>query len=280
LIQPIDIRSTTEYKTAQWFDRNMHGRRVMAPGSTSLFLNAFTDTPQLGGGFDQGVTNWYIRVAVYTIYSGQNAGSRDAEYSLLWLKAFGVRAIAVGGPASGEHYKPYVNPRKFEGVLPEVWRDGDDRIYLVPSRTDSLAHVVRPGSLVTVPPIHGLDVDQVRRYVAALEDASLPAATMRWTSRHSARIEADLAGDQILSVQVNYHPGWRAEVNGQRRKVGGDKIGLMWIEPRCRGRCTVDLVYDGGTEMRLAKTASSGGLLACLAWVLIDRRRRRRNARA
>jgi len=278
LIQPIDIRSTTEYKTARWFDQNMHGRRVMAPGSTSIFLNAFTSTPQLGGGFDQGVMNWYIRVAVYTIYSGQNAGERDAEISLLWLKAFGVRAVAVGGPASGEHYKPFVNPRKFEGLLPEAWRDGDDRIYLVPSRTDSLAHVVRRGDLVDTPPIHGLDVDQVRRYVAALDDPSLPPAQMQWTSRHSARITADLRKDQLLSVQVNHHPGWRAEVNGQRRSVGGDKIGLMWIESQCEGRCSVELIYDGGAEMRIAKAASLTGLLGCLIWAMVHRARRRRTA--
>ncbi len=275
LIQPIDIRSTTEYKTALWFDRNMAGSRVMAPGSTSIFLNAFTDTPQLGGGFDQGAVNWYNRVAVYVIYTGQNAGDRDAETSILWLKAFGVRAVAVGGSASGEHYKPFVHPRKFEGLLPEVWRDGDDYIYLVPARSDSLAHVVRSGDLVDRPPMHGLDVDQVRRYVAAIEDPGLPPAEMAWTSRHSARIVAELHKDQLVSVQVTYHPGWRATVNGVRRPVRGDKIGLMVVEPRCEGRCTIDLTYDGGTEMKAAKTASLTGLVICLLWAAVSRQRKR-----
>jgi hypothetical protein len=274
-IQPIDIRATTEYKTAQWFDRNMAGRRVMAPGSTSLFLNAFTDTPQLAGGFDQGVVNWYARVAVYIIYSGLNAGDRDAEISLLWLKAFGVDGVAVGGPASGEHYKPFVNPRKFEGVIPELWRDGDDRIYRVPRRSLSLAHVVRRGDLVSRPPIHGLDVDEIRRYVAALDDPVLPIAAMEWTSRHSARIRADLEKDQLLSVQVTYHPGWRAEVNGVKRPVQSDKIGLMVVEPQCEGPCEVNLIYDGGTEMRVARTVSLASLAGLLAWALFSRRRRR-----
>jgi hypothetical protein len=276
LIQPIDIRATSEYKTAQWFDRNMAGGRVMASGSGSMFLNAFTDTPQLGGGFDQGAANWYARIAVYTIYSGHNAGPRDAEISLLWLKAFGVDAVAVGGPASGEYYKPFANPRKFEGLLPELWRDGDDRIYRVPRRTDSLAHVVHRRDLVDRPPIHGLDVDQVLRYVAALEDPSLPTATMDWTSRHSARIRASLnSEDRVISVQVTYHPGWRAEVNGVRRPVGSDKIGLMVIEPRCAGSCTIDLTYDGGTETRAAKTVSLASLAGVLMWALFNRRSKR-----
>jgi hypothetical protein len=275
LIQPIDIQTTTESKTALWFDRNMAGKRVMAPGSTSIFLGAFTNTPQLGGGFDQGAVNWYARVAVYVIYSGQNAGDRDAEISLLWLKAFGVDAVAVGGPASGEHYKPFVNPRKFEGVLAELWRDGDDRIYRVPRRSESLAHVVRRGDLVDRPPLHGLDVDQVRRYVAALEDPTLPTARMDWASRHSARIRAELRRDQLLAVQVTYHPGWRAEVNGARRPVRSDKIGLMAVEPQCEGPCEIDLIYDGGTEMRAARTACLASLAGCLTWALFSRRPKR-----
>jgi hypothetical protein len=277
LIRPIDIRATTEYKTALWFDRNMHGSRVMAPGSVSFYMNAFTDTPQLGGGAEQGTPNWENRVALYVLYSGQNAGAEDGQISVVWLKAFGVHAVAVGGPRSGEYYKPFVNPRKFAGLLPEVYRDGDDYIYAVPSRTGSLAHVVREADLVREAPIHGLDVGQVRRYVAALEDPVLPIAEMTWTSRHSARIVADLHRDQFVSVQVTYHPGWRAVVNGARRRVIGDKIGLIAIEPQCEGRCTIELLYDGGIEMRAAKTASLASLAGCLAWAAVARWRRRKN---
>ena len=274
LIRPIDIHATTEYKTAKWFDSHMQGRRVMAPGSTSFFMNAFTDTPQLGGGFDQGVDNWQARVAVYVIYTGKNAGALDGEISVLWLRAFGVGAVAVGGPRSGEHYKPFVNPGKFAGLLPEIYHDGDDRIYAVPSRGGSLAHVVRPEELVSTPPVHGLDVAQIRRYVAALEE---PAA-MTWTSRHSARIEADMRRDQVLSVQVNYHPGWRAIVNGVPRSVGSDKLGLIVVAPECEGRCTIDLIYDGGSEMQAARAASLAGLLGCPAWAALAWLRRRRVA--
>lgn len=276
LIQPIDIQTTTEYKTAQWFDRNMNGRRVMAPGSTTYFLNIFTDTPQLGGGFEQGNMNWENRIAVYTIYSGQNAGELDGEISVLWLKAFGVHAVAVSGPNSGEYYKPFRNPRKFVGLLPELSRENDDYIYAVPSRTDSLAHVVRRSDLVNKAPIHGLDVDQVRRYVAALDDASLPEAEMRWTSRHSARIVAELNGEQVISAQVTYHPGWRAEVNGVPGRVRGDKIGLMVIETECEGRCVIDLFYNGGMEMQVARALSLACLGGMLLWAAVERRRRAR----
>ena len=277
LIRPIDIRGTTEYVMSQWFDAHMHGGRVMAPGSTSFFMNIFTDTPQLGGGFEPGVTNWENRVALYTLYTDQNAGDRAGEISVLWLKAFGVRAVAVGGPASGEHYRPFQHPRKFEGLLAGVWRRGDDYIYSVPARSDSLAHVVGADDLVSTPPIHGLDVAGLRRYVAALENPDLPLAPMNWTSRHSARIVAGgLRKDQRISVQVTYHPGWRATVGGARRPVGQDGIGLMAIDPQCEGQCTVDLSYDGGSEMQFARAACLAALLGCLGWAVVRRRRTRR----
>jgi len=60
--------------------------------------------------------------------------------------------------------------------------------------------------------------------------------------------------------------------------VGGDKIGLMLIEPQCEGRCTVELVYDGGAEMQIAKAVSLTGLLGCLVWAMINRARRRGTA--
>jgi hypothetical protein len=274
LIQPLDIRSTTEYEIACWFDRNMPAARVMAAGTVSYYMNIFTDVAQLGGGAEQGASNWQNRIALYVLTTDENAGADAARVSALWLKAFGVRAIAMGGPASGEHYKPFRNPRKFEGLLPEVRRSGDDYVYAIPTRSDSLAHVVASSDLVAVPPLHGLDVAQLERYVAALEDASLPLARMKWTSRHSARIEIGaLQADQRVSVQVTYHPGWSATAGGARRAVDRDGIGLMSMNPQCDGPCVIELTYDGGLEMKLARTASLLALLTCLAAALRRRRK-------
>jgi hypothetical protein len=240
-------------------------------------MNVFTDTPQLGGGFEQGVRNWENRVALYVLYTDQNAGAQAGEISILWLKAFGVHAVAVGGPASGEHYRPFQHPRKFAGLLAETWRQGDDTIYSVPARSDSLAHVVGTDGLVSTPPIHGLDVTGLRRYVAALENPELPLAAMHWTSRHSARIVAGgLRRNQRISVQVTYHPGWRATAGGARRPVGQDGIGLMVIDPQCEGQCIVDLTYDGGIEMQFARAACLAAFLGCLGWAVLLRRRTQR----
>ena len=162
-IHSTDVTQTAMYRMARWTDANLHGGRVFVGGSYSFYFNDFTDTPQVFGAQDPMLPNFTLRHAVFTVYSGMNAGSRDAEISLLWLKALGARAISVPGPSSPEYYKPFANPRKFEGVLPVLWQEGDDTVYGIPSRNDSLAYVMAPGDQVHDPPVNGLDTAQMER---------------------------------------------------------------------------------------------------------------------
>jgi hypothetical protein len=278
LVRPIAIEGAVEFQAAEWFARNLPGRRVFAPGSIGFFLNAFNDTPQFGGGADQAVVNPLWTHVNYQILSGENAGPREAEIALLWLDAFGVDAVVAGGPHSREFYKPFRNPHKFEGVLPELWRDGDDAIYRVPRRGASLAHILRPADLAPRPPAGALDIDPVRHYVAALDNPVYPLARMTWRTRHSAVISAPLEKGQILSVQVSYHPGWEARVAGQPRRVRADHLGQLVIEPDCEGACTVEISFSGGKESMLTLLACYACLILGLTWAGVEvwRRRRRR----
>ncbi len=273
LIRPIEMTGTIEYRTARWFGEHMGGRRVMAPGSISFWMNAFADTPQLGGGFEQGITNPQIPAVMFQVYSGMNAGEREGEIALLWLKAFGVHAVAVGGGGGREYYKPFRNPAKFRGLLPELWREGEDVVYQVPQRTASPARVVRLGDLVRRPPPSAVDVGVLAGFVAALDDPSLPAASWRWLNRHEALITADLSREHALSIAISHHPGWEARVNGVRTAVESDGLGLMVLQPGCQGPCRIELVYTGGREMQAARVASWGGLLAGLLAAIRPRRR-------
>jgi hypothetical protein len=263
----MDVRTSTEYKAAEWFDKNMQGRRVYAPGTVSFWLNTFTDNPQYGGGFDQGALNPLFPVAAYQIYSGQGT-DREGEVAAAWLKAFGIHAVMTGGPKSGEFYKPFRNARKFEGIFKEVWREGDDAIFEIPARSASLAHVVRPEDMVVRKPTGGLDIEPLAPYLAALDNPDLPPADFRWRNRHEAAVTADMRKGQLLSVQISYHPGWHATVAGQPRRTHSDNLGQLAVEPGCEGRCTVDLFYDGGLEMRMLRllswSALAAGLIFCV----------------
>ncbi len=248
LIQNIDIQTTSEWHTAQWLNQHWNGGRVLLPGSSAFWLTAFSDTPEIDGGFAQGVTIPVYFEAKYEITTGEAAGSHAAEIALLWFKALGVQAVAVSGPGSTEVYKDFRHPEEFEGVLHPLWRDGGDVLYRVGAST-SLAHVITTNDLVSRTPINGIDVDPLRPYDAAIENPSFPAATFDWTTQHSATIKSDLPPNSVVSIQISWSPGWHAQVNGRSLRVFQDGLGFMYLVPGVHGPATISMDYDGGMEM-------------------------------
>ncbi|MEZ5400842.1 MAG: hypothetical protein R2729_14310 [Bryobacteraceae bacterium] len=268
--RPLDMTATAEYRAAKYLKTALPGARVMTAGGPSQWLNTFGDNPQLAWPHYPSAPNWIDHVAMFTIQSDMNAGDRAAEYSVLWMKAFGVQAIAMGGPKSPETWKAFAHLDKFEGVLEEIWQESGARIYRVPQRSPSLAHVVRPGDLASRAPIHGLDVDEVSRYVAALDDPGAPEAAFEWLDANTAAIRATVDAGRVVSVQVNHAPGWRAVANGKPANVRADALGLIVIEPECSGDCAITLRYDGGWE---AKATRAGSVLLLLAVAFVFARK-------
>jgi len=141
-------------------------------------------------------------------------------------------------------------------VLPVLWREGDDTIYRVPQRSLSLAHVIPASAVAQRTPKHGLDVDPLIPYVAALEDAALPEAELRWRDLHSGVIRAPVRPGQVISVQITYDPGWHASVRGSPRPVDRDGLGMLVVRPECDGPCEIELFYDGGLERKITRALS------------------------
>lgn len=265
LEMPIAIESTAEYKISSWLGEHMPGRRVFAPGSVSFWMNAFSDTPMLVGGFDNGIRNEILWAVNYQLLAGDKTAA-----ALDWLKAFGCDAIVGDDPESHEVFHPYSHPERLHS-LPEWWRDGPEVIYAVPRR-GSLAHVIRTTDQVREIPA-AYDPKALAPYLAALDDPSLPSAWFRWRDPSSASITAKLQPELLLSVQVAWDQGWRASVNGEPRRTWADKIGQIVVEPRCSGACMVELSYTGGFELRFARWCSLLALLAGAAWIGLTCRR-------
>lgn len=261
-VEPLDIRTTIEYQTARWLQENMPGTRVFATGSIKFWMNAFADNLQLGGGFDQGITNPMIPMVTFGIPFTEG----NPETCRTWLRAYGIDAAVVSGPKTRDAYRDYHDAGKFAGVFPELRRDGDDVIYAVPRRHRSLAHVVRRGDVVKQALEYFPNVEPLKAYESSLEDPSLPEAKLVWRSPHELFVSAQFARENVLSVQLTYHRGWHASVEGQQRRMEPDALGLMAIDPDCEGACTVRLVYDGGIEMRLAYIVCACALLGGLLW--------------
>src|SRR5262249_35611733 len=155
-------------------DENMQGDRVFVGGAQSFHFSAFADTPQLHGGHDPMQPSILSLIAGYVIPSGANTGNRDIEICTIWLKALGAHAISVPGPRDDPYYQTFPHPERFAGHFPVLWHESDTTVYGIPTRSRSLAHVVPETALVRRFPYNGLDVDEMGRYVAALEDPALP----------------------------------------------------------------------------------------------------------
>jgi hypothetical protein len=266
-IRPGDNSQTIEYRVSQWIEKNLPGERVLLPGSLGLWSNAFSSTRQFSGSSWSTAPNPVQQLALEAICTGLDPQERAGALSTLWLKGFGVQALAVPGPNSEEFWKAVANPQRFDG-LPVLWREDDVTIYRVPQRSASLAHVVPEGALVRHALRRGnMDTGEIRGYAAALDDPALPLARMEWHGFNEATVNTEAQKGQVISVQVSYHPGWRALVNGRTSEVFRDGLGLLYVRPNSNGPSEVKLTYDGGWESKLCRLLSASVLIAVVLYL-------------
>jgi len=264
-LRPLNLSDTIEFRMARWFDQNARGARVFAPGNVSLWMNMFTNTPQIAGCCENGVPSVEHRIATYTIYTGQNAGADDTKISILWLKAYGAHFVGVTGPLSNEFFHPFWNPKKFDGVLSKVWSSGDNYVYAVDGDPTSFAHVIPKDALVVRPPIHGLDVKDLSTFVDALGHSVSEPATFAWDSNSSASISRGAPAGEVLHLQVSYDEHWSASDSMGDLKVGRDALGMMYVEPGKGGRLPVHLAWRASDEDRYSAMIQRATLIAFIA---------------
>jgi hypothetical protein len=251
MTKPIDVADTVEYRASVWTETNLPGARVFLPGSVAQWANAFTGVPQYSGGSFTMSTNLEQRLGRELI-----TWSSNPAQVLTWLKAFGVAAVGISGKDSKEFWHPFNEPEKLEATLQKLWTADGVSICRVPLRETGLAHVVPRAAIVAGHPQSGDDTPMLEKYVAALDDSSLPLTQFAWATRNRIRIGTSMQSAQVLSVQVTYHPGWRAVAGGRKLRIQKDGLGLMWMETGCSGPCEVHMEYDGGWELRICRWTS------------------------
>ncbi|MDZ7637636.1 MAG: hypothetical protein U5J83_05215 [Bryobacterales bacterium] len=271
-LKPIAIESKVEYQTARWFARATPQERVFALGSVEFWMNVFTHTPQVIGCCEQSVINPVYRAVGYVMGSDDGAQGKETEISFLWLKATGSRAAWIGGPQSREIYHDYRHPGKFD-YLELAWQQGDDRIFWVPKRQPGLARVIRREHLVARTPENGIDVDPLRPYVEGLEDGTLPIMDFSQPNPDEMVARGKLEPDHLVSFQMNFHPGWKARVNGRETAVLRDGLNYFYVEPKCEGNCEVRVEFSGGGEAWATRAMALAGALL-LAGMALPRRKR------
>ncbi len=255
-----DISNIPEVRMSKWFAANAKGERVFAPGTTALWLNHFSDTPQFFGCCDQTVRTSEYRHALFNIYSDPSP-----EAGVAWLKLYGVSYIGVADTGGDQ---PFANPKKFDGVLEEVWRDGNSVIYRVPRPNASLAHVVPTAALKIRPLYGGYDVEPLQPLIAAL-DKPASTASFQWINQSEALITAHIESGESIFVQQTCDSGWHPD---SEISFECEPLGLMKITPGAAGDRKIRLVYTLNIEDVAGRAAQFGGLFVLLIWTLLARR--------
>jgi hypothetical protein len=271
IINSANIATRSEYKVARWFDRNAGGRRVLVPGSIEFLLDSLTRTPQMTGCCLQNALSMAAVYAYYQYATDDGAEpAKAAGINLQWLKALGVSFVVTDDAKSTEVYHDVRHPHKFDGVLPLRWRDDGDFIYEIPMPSGSLAHAVYPDELVQRFPVNGIDVAPLGQYVTALDDPSRPVLKTAWLGTSELRVTGPVAANQLVSIQVSYHPGWRATANGREVPVGHDALDFIAVSPGCSGPCDLRLVFTGGREYTITRIVSICAWISVLIALLLS----------
>jgi hypothetical protein len=259
-LHPIPARQTAEVRTVEALMNLRPRGRVAVTGGTRYRLNALAPIPQLGGTFESGLAD--RRPADFLYRARTSARSKpgaEGRDSALLLAALGVEYVAVHTPDSSEYFRDTRLPEKFEGLLPRVHEDRGDRIYRLPY--SGLAHLISGTEVVSEPPLKA-GTGALSRYLAAIHNPSRPAVHAYALSPSRIEVRAAVPPDKLLSVQMNYHPGWQVTQDGKPVSTSADQLGFLLARLEPAADSHVVLQFQATRETRLF------GWLSLLAWTI------------
>jgi hypothetical protein len=267
---PTPPQDTVEYRLGQWIAEHPPLGRVFASGGLRFRLNSWFDLPQVGGGFETGLRNRIPLDLTYRVRAASNLWEgHESEETLLELKALGAEYVVVHGPKSREYYRDFIRPERMAASLPVAWHIEDDTIYQLASHP--LAHLVKPEEL---PDADAREHPQsLKRYVAAIEDPSRPAVRIQWTDTSTLTIAVTVPPGELISVQVNADPGWRATQDGHAIPISQDGLGFLTLHPSPADTTRIELQYGGTVEQRIMAGVSALAWLGCLLALFVTSRK-------
>jgi hypothetical protein len=254
---PVPREQTVEFQLAQWIARHRPDGRVFASGGLRFRLNSWYDLPQVGGGFETGLTNRTPYELAYRVRAGTGLRpGHEAEDTVRFLKALDAQYVVINGPTSKEYYRDFKHPERMTD-LRIVYREGGDIIYALPYRP--MATVIQAAELPAGDPT--VDPETLAPYVAAIDDDSRPQLLVRWTGPASLNIDGRIPPDRLVSVRENAAPGWSAKENNLPIPITPDKLGYMVLHPVGGDLSHIELRYNGTAEQRIMAA------VCALAWI-------------
>lgn len=268
--QLVHKEQTTEFRVAAAL-QNLHPTgRVFATGGTRFRLNSWFPIQQVGGVFETGLKTRLPLIIAYQVRTDLGlAKGREAEESVMLLRAFGVEYIVVHGPNSEEFYRDFKNPRKFDGVLEKVWEEKDDAIYRL--RPFRYAHLVKTEEIPTITIQYGYQKPWYP-YVNAMLDATRPELQFRWINARLATVTGALPQGMHVAFAIPWDPNFRAYLNGVPVSLHANSTGLMATDALPANGTSLDLRFEPSTEELTCAAISVITAIACLAGLFWKRR--------
>lgn len=246
---------SVEHRILQTLEGLSPRGRIYASGGVRFRINTYTNLQQVGGTFESGLQNRFFHLMLEQVrvaFPGDLATS--GRYAVKQLRAIGVEYLVVNGPGSQEYYRDIKRQDRFPGLLPEVWREGDDAIYRVPFR--SIAHAVRDAEM----PL-GEHPTLLDRYDAVLDDRALAFA---WRSPSALTVWGAVPEGTRVVIQMNHEPGWKAWQDGQPVPVRSNAVGYLVADVQPKPATRVELRYEGTAEQKSMAAVSGLAWLAAL----------------
>ena len=278
IAKPVAKEDMLPFQVAQALAAHDPNARLFAVGVAETWVNVFSDNPQVGGVFDQGVLWDYFQAYRYGLGYTEGDGERTAR----WLRVMGADAVFVSEADGLETSRAYWrDPQKFRGVFEEIWRDGGDVLYAVPGAVASLAHPLRWEELVQPPLTNNENELPVAALDAALLDPTRRRFTTRWETPDHLVIEGEILKSDWIFVQIAWHPGWDASQDNLIAAVRSDALGMMVVQP-AHDSSRLDLRFKGTTsfylndgESLLHHSTRVVAVVIWLAWLGLTAWRRR-----
>jgi hypothetical protein len=252
------------YEITKWLHDNVPGERILPNGELRLWFNAWFDNIQMDGGSLQGILNQNMQPATYQILA-----SEKPDLAIAWFRALGTSVIVVPDENSREHYKDYLYPHKFRGVLPVLFEDRGTTIYRVPRVHPDIARVVSNDAIESVGPLRAFDdVGQLEKYVNVVEEATQPAVSVKWNGFDNLEMHAVTKVGQAVLLQETFDPSWRATSNGQVVNIRREPmLGFMLLDVP-EGEHAIEMNFETPLENRVGQVLFfvSLGMVGWMLW--------------
>lgn len=260
---PTDYKPSLYFQIPDWIHTHHPQARTYVTGAVRFWYNTWHDLFQLGGSSEQGLQNQIVMPSQWEIVMGE-----EPKIAIPWMQILGVDLVATHGKKSKEWYHDFLYPNKFEGVLPALYDDGqENRIYQVPRRYRSLARVVDRAAYESLPKIrHQADREYLELYAKVFEEGPEAPTRTEWQGTDALRVEAKVAAQQTLIVQVTHDVQWRATSNLGPLPIQADKLGFLRIDAPA-GVEWVQLEFTKPFSKSVGEILFLLTLLAC-SWIL------------